>query len=263
MLAAELLSAYERAESTEVKVKVLERLMALGPDALPALGRMVAALDDPEPLIREWAAEVLARLRTAAFTAGPKLMQNARHHTPKVRAVSLWALGEIGYRPGSDVLAMGIQDSHPDVRRWAVSALRMLGAWEVALAVVPLLRDPSAAVRRSAVLALGSLATDGAHDPRAAQIQAIQGRQPVTPQIRADALEALWEALFDADLGVVQEVFSVLTWFKVVELEATGQRLDLSALQARTSLPKEALQQRIDAVFEGARTDRPQRSKRR
>ncbi|MGW4940136.1 HEAT repeat domain-containing protein [Actinoplanes sp. NPDC004185] len=147
-------AAYEQAVVRQHR-PTLERLFSARPAGVRALGltgllrlgpatEAVAALDDPAPLVR-------AIARDAARRAGTDVVAHYRTAEPSPGSVA--GLAEAGSDRDAPVLIALL--SHPSgrIRAAAVRALGHLGAVPVEL-VVPLVRDPAAAVVREAALAL-------------------------------------------------------------------------------------------------------------
>ncbi|WP_433720705.1 HEAT repeat domain-containing protein [Actinoplanes sp. CA-051413] len=184
--------AYEQAVGRQHR-PTLERLFAARPAGVRALGltgllrlgpaaEAVPALDDPAPLVR-------AIARDAARRAGTDAVAHYRTTEPSPGAVA--GLAEAGSDRDAPVLVALL--SHPSgrIRAAAVRALGHLGAVPVEL-VVPLLRDPAAAVVREAALALRpfdrrvppglgwELLGDSRPEVRRAGYRLLNGRDPVT-----------------------------------------------------------------------------------
>jgi len=114
------------------------------------------ALADPNPRVRQYAAEALAAapadLQRRVWLAG------IRHRSPLVRAAAAKGLGVKGDEGVvRTLLRTSVLDTARDVRAAAVQGLREVGNAEVALPLIRSLQSASPAVRTNAAEALGAL----------------------------------------------------------------------------------------------------------
>jgi HEAT repeat protein len=106
-------------------IRMSASLKALGPADAAAVPRVVAMLNDPNPLVREAAATALGQIGPAAEVARPRLFQALRDTHPGTRA---WSLGALGPTPSTvRSLIQALDDNDPEVRRYAAYALFLYG----------------------------------------------------------------------------------------------------------------------------------------
>ncbi|QQR75355.1 MAG: serine hydrolase [Holophagales bacterium] len=143
-------------------VRALGWIAAAGSDGrtavLSVLPALTARLADPEPLVREAAAEALGRCGPPASAAVPALVAAFADEDPYLGGAAAVALGRIG---AASVPALGeaLADPREGVRQSAAIALGRLGS-RAAPAVAALARtlaDGSAVVRGMAATALGEI----------------------------------------------------------------------------------------------------------
>jgi hypothetical protein len=129
---------------------------------------LISALTDPDH--RGLAATALAEL--GAGGAVPYLMRLLDASDRGVRIDGVRFLGQLGASEAVPRLReLASSDADPLVRSWACAALADLGDASAVELTLPLLEDPSIAVRGSAVYTLGELG-----DPRA--LGAVRGARP-------------------------------------------------------------------------------------
>lgn len=118
---AALIAALRTSDSWGRK-KTVDALYKIGNNATNPL---IAALKDPEPLVREGVTEVLGRLKVPQ-SLGP-LSALLEDPVPEVRARAAWALGELGDEQAISALA-NIADHDPDesVRNAAQTAIKRI-----------------------------------------------------------------------------------------------------------------------------------------
>ena len=138
-------------------------LSEYGADAAPALDPLIAILTDPSlPSEDRWnAARTIGKIRAAATSAVPILVEHLADDAPTVREHCAEALGDIGPTAAAAVgpLIGVLDDPATRVRRDAARSLGQIGVAgdEVVTALVPLLKDSEAIVRdatRTALLRL-------------------------------------------------------------------------------------------------------------
>ena len=141
------------------RVQAARLLAEIGPEAEKSVPRLIALLDDPQPKARAYAAEALCEINAGNEQALSKLRQwvvdpdgNVSWDASRV----IHSLGE-GARPFIPELVEYLRrnagsEGHDPWARWALCALGR----EAALAVAPLLDDPSEEVRLAAVDVIGS-----------------------------------------------------------------------------------------------------------
>ena len=170
------------------------------PTAEKVLPKLLAVLKDPDPALRQVAAQSLGKI--ARQEAVPALTEALQDPVPSVRAQAAWALGMIGEKSAAGdhpQLASLLFDSDAAVRQAAATALGQTGATPAALErlekrllepgvssdtkrlgaaalgamearysvgfLIKLLKDPDATVRRSAVAALAEIGDQQALAP--------------------------------------------------------------------------------------------------
>jgi HEAT repeat protein len=176
---------------------------------------LIAALKDPDPIVRQGVAITLGGLRKLAAAAVPALIKALQDPEPTVRQNAAAALGMIGTQPQDVIPALiaAIKDSHPEVRRSAASALgriHMTPSAPLGLvvrgknpdpsalpALIAAMKDPNPDVRRSAADSLGLL---GVQSKTAVPvlIEALKDLDPHTSSIVARALVNIAIAAQDA-----------------------------------------------------------------
>ncbi len=145
-----------RSPDERLRVRAVDELGRLGPQAAPAVPALVRAIADPEPAVRRKAVEALGRLRPdPEVTVGPfvRLMEDSE---PSVRLRALDALAEYGEAAVPALVGLLETDR---AAYWACLVLNEIGP--DAEAAVPALAervsDPRAEVRREAILALAEI----------------------------------------------------------------------------------------------------------
>jgi HEAT repeat protein len=178
-----------RAPEPQVRSRVVNVLDKMGPAGGPAGKDLVAALDDPDPLVRAGAARVIGNLapnvpgavaaliklfpereairavaefRAAGAAAAPALTALTRHPDAAVRRNAVRTLGRIGQAalPAlPDLMTLTTGDPEAGVREQSAEAIGELGAAAAAgiPSLVTALRDGDAKVRRDAVRSLGQM----------------------------------------------------------------------------------------------------------
>ena len=178
------------AADSQVRWRAAEALKAMKKDAAPAAPALLAALDDPDPLVRAVAGEAVeelapnlpagslatlvkafpnvgairavAKYRRDGADAVPQLIALLRHENAKVRENAARTLGWIGEPAAASVPdltdVMG-KDPEALVREHCAESLGQIGPASVPAipALVKALKDPNVKVRRDAVRSLGQL----------------------------------------------------------------------------------------------------------
>ncbi|MBN1659468.1 MAG: HEAT repeat domain-containing protein [Anaerolineae bacterium] len=148
-----LTSAFE-VESEAVREYAVRIIRVLGD--VYAVPLLIRALQDKDKRVRQAAAQSLGRLGDAG--AIDALVTALGDEDSEVRQSAAKALGDLGSLSAFAPLASLLADGHRGVRAAAASALGEMGKSPVAAALLlPLTRDPDAAVRVSAILALGKI----------------------------------------------------------------------------------------------------------
>ena len=176
---------------------------------------LIAALKDPNPVVRRGGAITLGGLRAQAAAAVPALIEALQDPNPPVREAAAYALGSIGAQAQAAIPALiaAIKDPEPDVRVSAAEALvrlhRMLAAPtgpfiretnpspSAVPAFIVALKDTNFSVRRTAASSLGSI---GARAQAAipALIAALQDSDHDIAHVVANALAGIAPTLQDA-----------------------------------------------------------------
>lgn len=134
-------------------------LAALGPESSPIL---VDALKHPNKEIRRAAAHGLGKLGTNAIDCVMPLLGLTNDEDWSVRAISVWALGEMGPSPSTiQAFIARLQDTNVVVRKFSAEALGKLGG--ASTSAIPALektkQDSYAYVSNQAVLSLEIIRT--------------------------------------------------------------------------------------------------------
>jgi HEAT repeat protein len=173
--------------------------------SLQAIAALMAALADPEELVRWQAAEALGVQE--ADRVFPVLVQALDDPQPLRRAGAAEAIGRLGGEAASLTLNKHLADPDPQVRMAVAAALGEIGDSAAIPALVPLLNDGNADVRRNVAGALGRIGSPTAAAPLAAMLthtsQPLLVRRAVTAALarapHPDAQSALLSALNDPD----------------------------------------------------------------
>lgn len=122
----------------------------------PELKPLLGALSSQYALVRQSAAEVLARRRFRGVL--PHLLERLSDESPWVRRAAVSALGFLRDRRAVEPLIQRLADESALVRRSAAYALGALRAREAVGVLMAALLDPDPVVRRNASWALGRTA---------------------------------------------------------------------------------------------------------
>jgi HEAT repeat protein len=125
----------------ELRARATDQIRGLGiPHTKDAVPHLIANFEDENEKAREYAAQAVAFYGADAL---PGVMDAARSDSPRRRAMAFVALGgfpgEVKQMVVADsipLLAKGLEDENPEVRRHAATALRFHGS--MAKATVPL-----------------------------------------------------------------------------------------------------------------------------
>jgi HEAT repeat protein len=142
-----------------------------------------AALEDPEPEVREAAAAALDRLEEAS--SGERLLACFGSEDLRTRIQAVYGLSCLHDRRAHEVLRTALEDPVVDVRAAAVRALEEFPNPSLLEPLTRRLEDPESVVRRAAIVALGA-----SGDRRVATFVETT-LDDSDPAIIRDALEAL------------------------------------------------------------------------
>jgi HEAT repeat protein len=133
------------------------------PSNLKGLPILIDALKDPEPMVREIAAQGLGYLGSekAARPLAEALKDEDVHVRRRAAAALITTPAQSVVK---DVIQTGLYDKDETVRRFAVEALGWIGGPEVVKALIVASRDESAEVRRYAAVQLGRASEPAALD---------------------------------------------------------------------------------------------------
>jgi WD40 repeat protein/HEAT repeat protein len=226
-----------------------ESLAKLGRDMPPAgLVALITRMGDPDPLIREHAAEAAG---AAGARAVPALATTLRSDgDPRRRAAVLTALARIGPPavPAAGLISRALSDAAAPVRAAAASALGRLGPSAVA-ALLPLLDHKDAAVREAAAKSLGDpkmvaavIAGLARDKPAAVRRGAAGALAYIGRAADKEASEPLREALADADPALRRSAARALGTVD------SGNRATIALLSLMVGSPDEDRTVRIEAA---------------
>jgi HEAT repeat protein len=181
-------------------------LEKFGSQALPAAKELIAALDDPDETVRNWAQSALPRLGDAVI---PQLIAASQDQRANVRASVAWILREF---PSEDdktaaVLITLLRDKDTSVRRraaWSLGRIRP-DAKTAVPALIEALKDPDkvpdtkeTSVSQAAAISLGNLGP-AAKDAIPALTKAVKADDLV---LRGLAIGALGQIGKEAEIAV-------------------------------------------------------------
>ena len=165
-----------------------------------ATPHLIRLLTDACPLVRVSAAYALGR-NPSPDAVEPLITQLDRDWNGYVRKGVVWALGNCRDRRSLDPLTDALKTDISAVRLWAASSLGQIaevGADAAVLAMpalaIALVQDPVAAVRSNCAWSLGQLAQE----------------IPLNNEVYTQAIDALIQALEDADMGVQEDAKAAL-----------------------------------------------------
>lgn len=216
-----------------------------------AKGLVLAALGDPDPVVRReaMAAAALLGLREAI----PAIADRADGEDAPTRAAALSALAALEAPEAGPIAIRALGDSEATVRIAAVRALRSSHTPEARTALVGRLEDPDAAVRAEAASALGTSADPASALPLATRLE------DDAPEVRIAAVEALAE-LDDpaASAGLAEALDDDAEEVRLAALGAIARRRDASLLDAlRPLFASDAPRLARAAVAAALRIDAP------
>lgn len=177
-------------EALQVRLDVAHVLRSIGRPAVPHV--LGALRNDPSPIGRGTAAEVLAQMQPKPVEVVPFLLEATKDKEGLVRVQAGNALWQIGQRPEAiQILAEGLKDKDPVVRKHAIFALSNSGSAAKAAipALIEALKDENPA-SMAAVLAADMLGKFGPEAKEAvpALVQALESKFPAHVGSAVDAL---------------------------------------------------------------------------
>lgn len=167
-----------------------------GPSNLAGLPVLVDALKDPEPMVREIAAQGLGYL--GSEKAAKPLAEALTDEDVLVRRRAASALITTPAQSViKDVIQSGLHDKDETVRRFAVEALGWIGGPEVTKALIVAAKDDSAEVRRYAAVQLGRTGDAAALDALIALYEDARKRERAAETLGEKAREqdVRWSAV--------------------------------------------------------------------
>ena len=146
-------------DDPDVRMPALRAIGAIGPEAAPAIDRLVKLLNHDDPTVRMWTTFALSGIGKQAVEALAKALDDEAWYVARLAADKL---GVMGPEAKAAAPRLGKQASHTngDCAYWATKALEQMGpdAAEAAPALVKALSHPtSAGTRYGAADALGAI----------------------------------------------------------------------------------------------------------
>ncbi len=168
----------------------LGRMFDENPPPLGVVAVLAVVLEDREPLVRQMAASVLARVGPSVVAAGPALVRAARDPDEGVRKLATVALGRSAaiLPEAVPTLAAMLKDDSPAVRDWAAGGLSRSGPSAVP-ALIAGLEGKDVPTRVAIVTALGRFVPE---HPEAVATLVKAVDDPAEP-IRVAAVDVLGE----------------------------------------------------------------------
>ena len=258
-----------------IRLRAIEALTKIGPDAVDAVSALTAQLKDSNSEIRCDAAKALRGIGLGAAIAIPALAVLLNDDTAIVRSYAAFALGNLGPRAVSFLIPV-LNDKAESVRLGGATALGEIGQ-EAQIAIsdlLPLLQDNSARIRKAAAISLAQIdpkseaviesivrsVKDDDTDVRCGIAHALGCIGPVT----ADVIPALMLLLADARM-LVQDSASqslrgigrpaVPALIKALEDADQGFRLRVARVLAKIGPVKSSQDREIIEFFGDAVAD--------
>ncbi|MCY3018889.1 MAG: HEAT repeat domain-containing protein [Planctomycetota bacterium] len=159
----------------ELRIDAVDGLAVLGKEAVP---KLLEAFQMGSPVMRESAAEALARIGPDADAAVPTLIDELKNEQAPGRAHAIWVLSTMGSKAKAAVpeLARIAGDAKSSLRSRAIIALGRIGP--DAEAAVPLLRQAASGKDRG----ISSDAQDALDDVQPVWVEISPARKPAPPQ---------------------------------------------------------------------------------
>ena len=190
---------------------------------LPALPTLVAALDDPNPKVRDWSARAIGTLGVDGREAAPQLVRLLQDPDRSVRDSAGRSLVGIGAADKTAIAALAARLREPDFqgRLEAAKALAQLGPLAIPTLITEL-KDPDPRVRAAAACAVdymervpvsaalvAALTAALKDDHSRVRFRAARALKAVGPQAKP-AIPALAESLADPDRRVREAAAAAL-----------------------------------------------------
>ncbi|MGB0582332.1 MAG: PVC-type heme-binding CxxCH protein, partial [Limisphaerales bacterium] len=123
----------------------------------------VKLLQDPRPVVRDRACDLLARSGGRSVAA----LSGLRTESPvvEVRCSAVWILHQIGTRPALVAIQEALDDPHPEVRIAAAKSIGLTGGTASFERLHAMLKDEDAGVRRQVAATLGQLGNVRSNGP--------------------------------------------------------------------------------------------------
>ncbi len=154
--------------------------------------KYIQDLKDPNPVVREYAAERLynyIQRDDNGTRALDSLIQVLDDENLEVRLAAIWSLGYSGDIRAVDPLIQVLHDNNSNVREQAARSLGWLGDAKAMDPLIQVLHDNNLDVRRAAVVALGDLHSNQAVE---SLIHVLRDYDE-DPMVRKDAAESLYD----------------------------------------------------------------------
>jgi HEAT repeat protein len=170
-----------RDESSTLRAQASVSLARLGPVALP---KLVAALRDSKPSVRQLAAEALGEIGSREAVA--PLVELIETDTSGARLEAITALGKIGDPAAIDPILSLHRSGSVAVRRKTIPALARFRDKRAVEVLTAALADQNEEVRQSAAAGLGEVGDQGA----VSQLERLADKDP-SQDVRAAAAQAI------------------------------------------------------------------------
>lgn len=185
ILAAELIQQSNKAHQNLDQI-----ILSLGEIGLQAVYHALVA--EEQPARRKMLMELLVKF-------GPKATELFRSILdepslpPQLQVLALEALGRAKNQQDGKLVKRYLKHSRPELRAEAITALVRIIGWDAFHLLNPMLSDPSPAVIKRVLAALGGFATK--HNEAKAALMKTASDQKLSPDIRGQALRELGQAL--------------------------------------------------------------------
>jgi HEAT repeat protein len=194
-----LLLANLSSPDEEDRIRAVEILGEIGPEAKEVVPALIAALNDQDYEVRRSAAEALERMGAAAKEAVPALIEALNDEDDGVSRSAADALGWMGGEALPALIA-ALKDQNSFVHRSAAEALALMGAAakEAVPALIAALKDQNSFVRLSAAAALWRMGAE-AKEAVPALIAALKDQDGNVRRYAAEALNQIDPSTFQSN----------------------------------------------------------------